>query len=103
MDRLLTLAEALRIETFDLDRDGQVGYYVECLLGGFHGLEIADLARDLDQELQHALHPRFTHVARGERERFLRATSLDESRYRGAFGDTPHASLHWFLDGAGKA
>jgi len=103
MDRLLTLAEALRIETFDLDRDGQVGYYVECLLGGFHGLEIADLARDLDQDLQHALHPRFTHVARGERERFLRATSLDESRYRGAFGDTPHASLHWFLDGAGKA
>jgi hypothetical protein len=102
MNRLLTLAEALRIETFELDRDGQVGYYVECLLGGFHGLEIADLARDLDQELQQALHPRITHVARGERERFLLATSLDESRYRGAFGGTPHASLHRFLDYADK-
>jgi len=103
MDRLLTLAEALRLETFDLDRDGQVGYYVECLLGGFHGLEIADLSRDLDQELRQTLHPRITHVAHGERERFLRATSLDESRYRGAFGDTPHASLERFLNGAGKA
>ena len=102
MDRLMTLAEALRVETFDLDRDGQVGYYVECLLGGFHGLEIADLARDIDHELHQTLHPRFTHVVHGERERFLRATSLDEPRYRGAFGNTPHASLHPFLNGAIK-
>jgi hypothetical protein len=97
MDRLLTLAEALRIEAFQLDRDGQVGYFVECLLGGFHGLEIADLARDLDHELHEALHPRFRHVIEGERERFMEATSLDESRYLGAFGGTPHASLHRFL------
>jgi hypothetical protein len=102
MDRLLTLAEALRVETFELDRDGQIGYYVECLLGGFHGLEIADLARDLD-DLAQMLHPRFHHVADGERERFMIATSLDEPRYRGAFGGTPHASLHPFLGGTIKA
>ena len=102
MDRLLTLAEALRVESFDLDRDGQVGYYVECLLGGLHGLEIADLFRDLNDDLARALHPRFRHVVPGERERFLHATSLDEPRYRGAFGDAPHASLRAFLDPAGK-
>ena len=103
MDRLLTLAEALRVESFDLDRDGQVGYYVECLLGGFHGLEIADLARDLNHELHQALHPRFHHLVHGERERFMLATSLDEPRYRGIFGGTPHAALHPFLNGAAKA
>ena len=102
MDRLLTLAEALRIETFDLDRDGQVGYYVECLLGGLHGLEIADLVRDLDDDLAQALHPRFHHVVPGERERFMTATSLDEPRYRGAFGDAPHAAIHSFLRAASK-
>jgi hypothetical protein len=97
MDRLLTLAEALRVETFDLDRDGQVGYYVECLLGGLHGLEIADLVRDFDDDLSQALHPRFHHVVAGERERFMQATSLDELRYRGTFGDAPHAALGSFL------
>jgi hypothetical protein len=80
-----------------------VGYYVECLLGGFHGLEIADLARDLGHELHQALHPRFARVVSGERERFMLATSLDESRYCGAFGGTPHASLDRFLNGISKA
>jgi hypothetical protein len=102
MDRLLTLAEALRVETFELDRDGQVGYYVECLLGGLHGLEIADLFRDLDDDLAQALHPRFHHVVPGERERFMTATSLDEPRYRGAFGDDPHTALRSLLGTIGK-
>jgi hypothetical protein len=93
----------LRVESFDLDRDGQIGYFVECLLGGFHGLEVADLTRDLDPELHQKLIPRFHRVVDGERERFLIATSLDEPRYRGAFGDTPHAALHPFLEGASKA
>jgi hypothetical protein len=93
MDRLLTLAEALRLESFALDHDGQVGYYVECLLGGLHGLEIGDLFRGLEGELERAMHPRFNQVAAGERDRFMVATSLDEVRYRGAFGDAPHAAL----------
>jgi hypothetical protein len=102
MDRLLTLTEALRLETFALDRDGQVGYYVECLLGGLHGLEITDLVRDLDEDLAQALHPRFHHVVAGERERFMTATSLDEPRYRGAFGGAPHAAIRSFLRAAGQ-
>jgi hypothetical protein len=102
MDRLLTLAEALRVETFDLDREGQVGYYVECLLGGLHGLEIADLFRDLDDDLARALHSCFHRVVPGERERFMTATSLDEPRYRGAFGNAPHSALRSFLGAVGK-
>jgi hypothetical protein len=103
MDRLLTLAEALRIESFEMDREGQVGYFLDCLLGGFHGLEIADLSRDLSQEMHQKLIPRFHHVVKGERERFMTATSLDEPRYRGAFSGTPHSSLSPFLGGIGKA
>ena len=97
MDRLLTLAEALRIDSFDLDREGQVGYFVECLLGGYHGLEIGDLARGLDGELERAVKPRFDLVAPGERARFLNATSLDEPRYQCAFGASPHPALAPFL------
>ncbi len=103
MDRLLTLAEALRVESFELDRDGQVGYYVECLLGGLHGLEVGDLFSDFGEELERALHPRIHQVAEGERERFMEATSLDERRYRGAFGDAPHAALGALLGAHGKA
>ena len=96
MDRLLTLAEALRIEAFELDRDGQVGYFVECLLGGFHGLESpTSRATSITNFIRRS--PRFRHVIEGERERFMQATSLDETRYRGTFGGTPHASLHRFL------
>jgi hypothetical protein len=97
MDRLLTLAEALRVDSFDLDREGQVGYFVECLLGGYHGLEVGDLARGLDGELERALRPRFDLVAPGERARFLSATSLDEPRYQCAFGAAPHPALAPFL------
>jgi hypothetical protein len=102
MDRLLTLAEALRVDSFDLDREGQVGYYVECLLGGVHGLEIADLFRDLDDDLAQTLHARFQPVANGERQRFMTATSLDESRYQGAFSGDLHVGLRPFLRTSAK-
>ncbi len=93
MDRLLTLAEALRLDAFALDREGQIGYFVECLLGGWHGLEIGDLAANLDGDLRDVIRARLGEAARGERDRFLRATSLDESRYAATFGARPHAAL----------
>ena len=93
MDRLLTLTEAMRLDAFALDREGQIGYFVECLLGGWHGLEIADLAADLDGDLRAAIRARLDEVARGEHERFLRATSLAHARYTAAFGARPHAAL----------
>lgn len=93
MDRLLTLTEAMRVDSFDLDHDGQVGYFVECLLGGWHGLDIHDLTVDLEPHLRDALKARMATIAPGENDRFLRATSLDESRYRASFTAQPHPAL----------
>jgi hypothetical protein len=87
MNRLLGLDEALKTTTLALDRDGQVGYFVECLLGGLHGLGVSDLiaglslARGLDLDLAR----RMARAVPLERELFLQATSLDQSSYRKNF------------------
>jgi hypothetical protein len=101
MDRLLTLSEALAHPTFDMDPHGQVGYYVECLLGGYHGIDVSDLVTALQHQAgehngvagDHGLTDRLVSVTKGERERFQRATSLDEAGYMSAFGGGPHPAL----------
>lgn len=95
MDRLLALDEALTLTNLALDRDGQVGYFVECLLGGLHGLGVGDLLMgiatgaqvtiDFMQPLQDAVPL--------ERALFLQATSLDETRYRRNFPGMPLEAL----------
>lgn len=98
MDRLLALPEALGVRTLDLDHDGQVGYFVECILGGVHGLGVADLAAGLEPEpeLHAEVAGRVKAVIADERDRFMRATSLDESHYRRAFG-VPDSTLDQLL------
>jgi hypothetical protein len=101
MDRLLTLSQALAHPTFDMDPIGQTGYYVECLLGGYHGLNVTDLFANLRPILETAgteanqcgLAVQIAALAEGERHRFLRATSLDEERYLRIFGADRHPSL----------
>jgi hypothetical protein len=104
MDRLLTLGEALAHPTFDIDPHGQVGYYVECLLGGYHGIDVSDLITAVHQPGEHngtpgrhGLTDRLVAVTKGERERFQRATSLDEARYLSAFGGQLHPALEALL------
>ena len=104
MDRLLTLSEALAHPTFDMDPHGQIGYYVECILGGYHGIDVSDLIAMLHKvDKQHGvlgentLAERFAAVTEGERERFQRATSLDEAQYISAFGGQPHPALDSLL------
>jgi hypothetical protein len=89
MDRLLALHEALIVKTLQLDRDGQVGYFSECVLGGMHGVGVVDLVAGLQlmPELHTEVAQRVGAVLSDERNRFMRATSLDESRYRDAFGE----------------
>jgi hypothetical protein len=109
MDRLLTLSEALAHPTFDMDPHGQVGYYVECLLGGYHGIDVSDLVHALQHQAanengvrgQEVLADRLAVVTKGERERFQRATSLDEARYVSAFGGQPHPALNALLSSFG--
>jgi len=83
-----------------MDPHGQVGYYIECLLGGYHGLDVSDLIRGLRPANTASVLPgnlmlsrRLAEAADGERERFQRATSLDEARYANAFGDQAHPAL----------
>lgn len=89
MDRLLALHEALKVATLDLDREGQVGYFVECVLGGAHGLDIADLMAELEvaSALSAEIATLIGEILPLERELFMRATSMDEPAYRRAFGD----------------
>jgi hypothetical protein len=99
MDRLLGLHEALTVKTLDLDRDGQVGYFVECVLGGLHGLGVADLVAGLEPqpELHAEVAQRVGVVVAGEHDRFMRATSLDKASYLRAFGANPDSSLEPLL------
>jgi hypothetical protein len=88
MDQLLSLDQALCVKTLKLDCAGQIGYFIECALGGLHGLNVADLLGSLElselhrQEFWRAM--KFAYA--GERERFWRATGLDEERYGRTFG-----------------
>jgi len=90
MAKLLTCGEALALTHLPMDREGQIGYFAECLLGGVHGVAVGDLMASFDADADWApdLARHFHRAARGERERFLRATSLDERRYLERFGDT---------------
>jgi len=95
MDKLLTLGEALALTHLPMDREGQIGYFAECVLGGVHGIAVGDLMASFDANAPWAaeLARHFRRAAEGERERFLRATSLDERRYHERFGDAPAPSL----------
>ncbi len=95
MDRLLTLGEALPLTHLPMDREGQIGYFAECLLGGIHGVAVGDLMASFDADAGWApdLARHFHRAANGERERFLRATSLNERRCLERFGDAPAPSL----------
>ena len=99
MDRLLGLAEALKITKLALDHDGQVGYFVECVLGGLHGLRIGDLVAGLSLAggLENDLARRMAGAVPLEHELFLRATSLDETAYRKCFPGEPTLALQEFF------
>jgi hypothetical protein len=99
MDRLLPLPSALDVSSFELDRAGQVGYFVECILGGSHGLGVADLAAELESESELGIEvaQRVSAALPRERALFLEATSLDEISYRRAFdAPVPERLRHLF-------
>ena len=91
MDRLLGLDEALKTTMLALDHDGQVGYFVECVLGGLHGLGVGDLVAGLllAGEFETEFVQRVASAVPLERELFLQATSLDETGYHKNFPGVP--------------
>jgi hypothetical protein len=98
MDRLLTLDEALALTTLGIDRAGQIGYFVECILGGVHGLAVGDLAGavDLSSPTGRELSRLFAAAQAAERSHFLNATALSASQYRERFAASPHPSIAAF-------
>lgn len=105
MDRLLPLPEALTVSSFALDRAGQVGYFVECILGASHGLAVADLADGIEAASALGLEVARRVGAALPRERalFMEATSLDEAGYHRAFDGALDERLRPLFDGAGRA
>jgi len=95
MDKLLTLGEALALTHLPMDREGQIGYFAECLLGGVHGVAVGDLMASFDADSEWApdLARHFHRAANGERERFLGATSISERDYVERFGAAPAPAL----------
>ncbi len=95
MAKLLTCGEALALTHLPMDREGQIGYFAECLLGGLHGVAVGDLMASFDASADWApdLASHFHRAADGERERFLRATSLNARDYLDRFGDARAPSL----------
>src|SRR5262249_26175587 len=74
IDRLYPLGSALKISSLPIDREGQIGYFAECILGGIHGLAVADLLGELDLEASWSrdLALRLSESAGHETERFIR-------------------------------
>jgi hypothetical protein len=101
MDRLLPLHEALQVRTLDLDREGQIGYFVECILGASHGLSLNDLALGIEADSPVGIEvaDRIAAALPRERALFMQAASLDEAAYRRVFGGPiAHQLLPLFHD-----
>jgi hypothetical protein len=103
MESLLPIGEALALSHLPIEGEGQIGYFAECVLGGLHGIAIGDLMTGFDANAKWTpdLVRHFRRAAEGERERFMRATGLDENQYRDRFGDAADPSLAPLLKLAG--
>jgi hypothetical protein len=99
IERVMAIPEALAITRLEIDRHGQLEYIAECLLGGFHGLDIGDLAEALEPEaaLTQELATRIARAAEREDEWFTRATSLDAERYKARFAGPRHPRVATLL------
>jgi hypothetical protein len=99
IERVMKFHDALGHTEFEIDRAGQLEYITECLLGGFHGLDVSDLAEWLDPEteLTREIAVRVALAAKREHEWFTRATSLDTDRYRSRFAAPRHRGVEMLL------
>jgi|SRR5579875_1041762 len=99
IERLMTLPEALAATNIKIDPAGQIGYFVECLLGGAHGLWVRDLLDGLDDARGACavVANLMAEALTAEREHFLHATSLSDADYRAVFGTLEHSGLERLL------
>jgi hypothetical protein len=70
--------------------EDQLTYFLSCLLGGVHGINVRDLLTPAMKEpsLVERLREKLSHSLEEEQARFLAVTSLSCEHYQRAFGDT---------------
>lgn len=100
IDRLMTLEQALRFDRLEIDPAGQLGYFLECILGGAHGLFVADLIADLNGATE-PLARLMGEVFNDEHGHFLTATALSAARYRQTFGTVSQSGIGRLFEMAG--
>ncbi|SRR5579875_111434 len=101
IDRLMTLEEALKFDRLEIDPAGQLGYFLECILGGAHGIFVGDLISGLNGS-KDLLAPLLAQVLADERGHFLAATALTAARYRETFGTISTGGLLSLIEMAGS-
>lgn len=69
--------------------DDQLSYFLSCLLGGAHGVNVRDLLAAIDEErsLAALVRTRLIPELQREAERFIAGTNLPELLYQRAFGE----------------
>lgn len=98
--RVMTLPEAMAVRSVEIEPAGQLGYYVECLLGGMHGLWVGDLIAGMKRGDQwyEGLKLLLGQAVATEREHFLAATTLSPARYAAVFVDRASSGLDSLLE-----
>jgi hypothetical protein len=97
IDRLMTLEQALAFKRLEIEPAGQLGYFMECILGGAHGLFVGDLLSGLNGATSQ-LAQLLGEVIEHEHRHFLDATALSVVRYREIFGDISSSGIQSLFD-----
>jgi hypothetical protein len=100
IDRLMSLEEALKFDRLEIEAAGQIGYFLECILGGAHGLFVGDLIAELNGTAE-SLAQLLAQVFNDEHRHFLDATALTAARYKRTFGTIAQGGIAHLLDMAG--
>jgi hypothetical protein len=102
IDRLMTLEQALAFERIKIDVLGQLGYFLECILGGAHGLFVGDLLAGLGdaRERLEQLAALLRRALDDEHRHFLDATALTAPRYRATFGTISQSGIEHLFERA---
>ena len=85
MPTIMTLAQTWRHKP----NDDQISYFLSCLLGGVHGINVRDLLLTVREEpvLIERIKSRLGETLAHEKELFLTATSLTPTDYHQTFGE----------------
>ncbi len=92
IDRLMTLEQALAFKRLEIEPAGQLGYFLECILGGAHGLFVGDLLAGMDGATEQ-LARLLKQAIEDEQRHFLDATALSAANYRNTFGTIAQSGI----------